>query len=235
MSCKAQENADVNRRPVESDFAILLMESKDVKDNFTDYQNGLKLTYDFWGEAVVVLLENISDSILFIDLENSEITIGLQSLKYDVMLKGDSGTFALLPDSIVELNNFRHINKDTDGKILYEVNELLSHQYRQKAYEKNESPIIVTNLIRFSVYNENLSSYSISNTFYASVLNLISEKEFYALKQSDNRLYNKAYLNLSNSRERARNRIDWTDESKEIFIEVLYSVLEIAFLILLEY
>jgi len=236
FSCTTKEKATTtNSYSNKSDIAILTIESDDVTNNFTYFQNGLKVTYDFWGETTLIILENISDSIIFIDLNNSFVTTGNKKLNYNKMIKGSFKTLPLLPDSTVDLSNFSTINNDNVEKLNSRIKEIAHYKYKQKYFKKNECPINIINTIRYSVKSANSYKFTITNNFYSTKLNIITETQFYELQQYNKKLYNKTYYNKSNYQESTQAELEWSDVSKDIFVDVLTTFVELAVIVLLNF
>ncbi len=211
FSCTTKEKALTTSYGNKTDIAILTIESDDVAKNFTYFKNGLKLTYDFWGETTLIILENISDSIIFIDLNNSYITTGIKKLNYNKMIKGSFNTLPLLPDSSVDLSNFYTINNDNVEKINYRIKEISNFKYKQKYFKKSECPINITNSIRFSVKSHNSYKYTITNKFYSSKINIITKTQFYELQQYNKNLYNKTFYKKSDYEEETQTSSEWSN------------------------
>jgi len=197
FSCSTKEKITSTNYFNKTDIAILTIESKDVTKNFTSFKNGLKVTYDFWGETTLIILENISDSIIFIDLNKSYITTGKDKLNYNKMIKGSFNILPLLPDSTVNLHNFFTINNDNVDKLNQQMKEISNYKYKQKYFKKNECPINITNTVKFYVKSTNSYKFTITNSFYSSKINIITKNQFYELQQYNKKLYNKTFYNKS--------------------------------------
>lgn len=226
FSCSTTKEVTTTNYPNKTDIAILTIESKDVAKNFTYFKNGLKVTYDFWGETTLIILENISDSIIFIDLNNSYITTGKEKLNYNKMIKGSFNILPLLPDSTVDLHNFFTINNDNVDKLNQRIKEISNYKYKQKYFKKNECPINITNTVKFSVKSANSYKFTITNNFYSSKINIVTKTQFYELQQYNKKLYNKTFYNKSDYEQ--QNDLSWKKISKDILVEAVYTFVELA-------
>lgn len=233
LSCSVKEKTTGTNYSNKSDIAVFTFESNEVRDNLTYHKNGMKVTYDFWGETVLVILENISDSTLFIDLDKSILSTGNEKLNYNKMIKGNFKILPLLPDSIVELHNFYIVNNDNVNAIDYSIKEISKYKYKQKYFKKNEYPISLSNSIIFSAKSVDAHKYSIANTFNSVKINIITETQFYELQQYNKELYNKTYYNKSNYQEQSD--ISWNDVQKDIFVDILTTFVEVAVIVALNF
>jgi hypothetical protein len=212
-------------------YAIFSFESNDVTNNFTKYQSGLKVTYDFWGETASIILENISDSTLYVNLNASLITTGNKKLNFNDMIKGSFNTLPILPDSVIELYNFNIINDDNIELVENSINEIKTFVNKQKFYKQSEYPIKIFNHIEFSVNSIKNQPIKIQNDFYASKINLISETEYYQLTQYNKQLYNKTYYFINNN-ENTSGNAKITKEDLGEFAKILAETLvELIFII----
>ena len=233
FSCATKEKTTTTSYNNKSDIAILTIESNDVANNLTYFKNGLKVTYDFWGETTLIILENISDSIIFIDLNNSFITTGYKKLNYNKMIKGSFNTLPLLPDSTVDLSNFYTINNDNAKKLNYRIKEISKYKYKQKYFKKSECPINITNTIKYSLKSANSYKFTIENNFYSSKLNIITETQFYELQQYNKKLYNKTYYNKSDYEQRSD--LSFKKLSKDVLLDVVSTFVELAVIVLMSF
>ncbi len=175
------------------DYAVIGFKSEDVRNNFTQYKSGLKITYDFWGETLLIILENVSDSVLYINLDKSIIKSDNKSLSYNNMIAGSFSELPLMPDSIIELNNFFIITEKDYPKIKEQIKSLDQFVNKQKFFK---IPIIhIENNVEFSIkqYNKRFNK-NIKANFYSENIRLVSPDTLNSIEQTDNMLYAKTFV-----------------------------------------
>ena len=180
-------------------YAILKFNSYDkIRNNFTQYNSGLKVTYDFWGATLLVILENISDSTLYINLNSSKTSNDYEKLTYNDMISGDFSVLPLLPDSIIELQSFYIFNPLNLNRLKPKIKELKHFVYKQKFFKKGEYPVILSNEIHFSIkqFGKEFKK-DIKASFYSEQLILKTDSEFTAFQQDNNELYKYSFIDIN--------------------------------------
>jgi len=213
----------------EENYAVFSIKSQDVTDDFTDYQEGLKITYDFWGENLIIVLENISDKTIFIDLNNSLVSSGKEKTVYNSMV---AGTFDILPlesGNKIELDDFIIFNTDNEEKIKEKIKVTKAFTSKSLSFKTGDYPINITNTVKFGINKEKCNEFIIKDKFYSERVKILNISDFEHLKEYG-KLYNKTFYQTSTTRVEETQRIETLiapEDMVNIFISVLYLALTI--------
>ena len=210
-------------------YAVFTLESPTVSENFTDINNGLKITYDFWGENLIIVLENISDKTIFVDLNNSLVSSGKEKTIYNSMV---SGTFDILPIEAgkkIEVNNFYIFNTDNEDKIKEKIKTAKAFTSKSLSFKTGDYPINITNTVKFGINKEKCDEFIIEDKFYSEKVNILNLSDFEHLSQYG-KLYNKTFYKTTSTKVEETQRVETLiapEDMINIFISVLYLALTI--------
>lgn len=213
----------------EENYAVFSIKSTDITDDFTDYKEGLKITYDFWGDNLIIVLENISDKTIFIDLNNSLVSSGKEKTVYNSMV---AGTFDILPlesGNKIELDDFIIFNTDNEEKIKEKIKIAKTFTSKALSFKTGDYPINITNTVKFGYVKTKSNEFIIEDKFYSEKVKILNISDFEHLNQYG-KLYNKTFYQTSTTKVEETQRLETLIEPEDminIFISVLYLALAI--------
>ena len=211
-------------------YAVFDIKSDNTNDNFTYNKNGLKITYDFWGDNIIVVMENISDSTIFIDLNTSKISTGKEKMIYNNMVSGSFNVLPIEPGNKVEVNNFIIINSDNEIRIKEKIKEAKHFSQQNLSFKTGDYPIKIQNKINYGYTNDTSNEYVINNDFYSSRVKIISSDDFNHLIEYG-KLYNKTYYKTSYTEridKSEMHQLFTPEQMADIFVTIIYFALIFA-------
>jgi len=214
----------------EKNYAIFEMKGDNTENNFTHEKNGLKLTYDFWGENLIVVLENISDKTIFVDINKSYITTGKEKVNYNSMIAGDFTVLPIEPGKKIEVNDFLIINSDNETRIKEKIKIAKQFSDASLSFKTSDYPIKLENKIVFGSKSSSYSEFLMNDNFYAEKVNIINPTDFNHINQYG-KLYNKTYFQTSITTEKESINLEpimSPAQMAELFVYVVYFALIFA-------
>lgn len=213
----------------EENYAVFTIKSQTVSDNFTDINQNLKITYDFWGENLIIVLENISDKTIFIDLNNSLVSSGKEKTVYNSMIAGTFNTLPLEPGNKIEVDDFIIFNTDNEERIKDKIKIAKGFTSKAFSFKTGDYPINITNTVKFGFDKANCNEFIIEDKFYSEKVNILNISDFEHLNQYG-KLYNKTFYKTTTTKVEETQRLETLiapEDMVNIFISVLYLALTI--------
>ena len=213
----------------EDNYAVFNIKNISTSDNFTDINNGLKLTYDFWGENLIIVLENISDKTIFVDLNKSLVTSGKEKTIYNSMVLGSFNVLPIEAGNKIELNNFYIFNTDNEDRVKEKIRIAKGFTSKSLNFKTGDYPINIKNIVKFGFEKNNCKQFTVENKFYSEKVKILTSSEFEHLIQYG-KLYNKTFYQTTTTKVEETQRVETLiapEDMVNIFISVLFFALTI--------
>jgi len=213
----------------EDNYAVFTLKSQSASANFTDYKNGLKITYDFWGENLIIVLENISDKTIFIDLNQSKVSSDKEKIAYNSMVAGTFDILPLEPNNKIELDDFIIFNDDNEEKIKEKIKIAKDFTSKALIFKTGDYPINIKNSIHFGYNKTQCNEFTLEDKFYSERVKILNISDFEHLSQYG-KLFNKTFYKTTSTKVEETQRVETliaTEDMIDIFISVLFLALTI--------
>lgn len=213
----------------EDNYAVFNIKSPTTSNNFTDINNGLKLTYDFWGENLIIVIENISDKTIFVDLNKSIVTSGKERIIYNSMVSGSFNVLPIEAGNKIEVTNFYIFNTDNEEKVKAKIKVAKGFTSKSLSFKTGDYPINITNIVKFGFEKNNCTEFILEDNFYSENVKILNQPDFDHLIQYG-KLYNKTFYKTSTTKIEETQRIETIiapEDMVNIFITVLFFALSV--------